>query len=135
MPFKDRMSEAKLRFARQMHKNPTASEAALWARLRRGQLGVQFKSQECILGYIVDFYCPRGYLVVELDGSIHHNPDKRASDAKRDRAFRRHGLRILRLPSELSTDDAVARIEKKLIWLQVKRAKPSRRPYSPSIAA
>jgi len=135
MPFKDRMSEAKLRFARQMHRNPTATEAALWARLRRGQLGVQFKSQECILGYVVDFYCPQGYLVVELDGSIHQTPEKRTSDAKRDRAFRRHGFRILRLASDLSTDDALARIEKKLIWLQVKRSKPSRRPDSPSIAA
>ena len=59
-----------MHFARQMHQKPTASEAALWNRLKSRQLGVPFLSQECILGYIVDFYCPPAKLVVEVDEDV-----------------------------------------------------------------
>jgi very-short-patch-repair endonuclease len=121
MPFKDRMKPAKVRFPRQMHQKPTASEAALWNRLKSRQLGVPFLSQECILGYIVDFYCPPAKLVVEVDGAIHQTAEQRAHDKKKDRALRRYGLVVLRLASGLSTEDAVGRIDRKLHFLQVKR--------------
>jgi len=121
MPFKDRMKPAKVHFARQMHQKPTASEAALWNRLKSRQLGVPFLSQECILGYIVDFYCPPAKLVVEVDGAIHQRAEQRARDSKKDRALRRHGLVVLRLPSDLTAAEAVARIDRKLHWLQVTR--------------
>jgi very-short-patch-repair endonuclease len=122
MPVQDRMPAAK-------------PEPALWERLRRGQLGVQFKSQEHIHGYVVDFYCPSGNLIVEIDGGIRQTAEVRASDAKKDRALLRRGFRILRLPSTLTADAAVARIERKLIWLQVKRIKPVIKPEPPTIAA
>ena len=115
------MKPAKVRFPRQIHQKPTASEAALWNRLKSRQLGVPFLSQECILGYIVDFYCPPAKLVVEVDGAIHQTAEQRAHDIKKDRALRRYGLVILRLASGQSTEDAVGRIDRKLHFLQVKR--------------
>jgi len=125
VPFKDRVRPGKVSFARRMHRNPTPSEAAIWERLRRRQLGVPFLSQECILGYIVDFYCPTAQLVVEIDGAIHEAADRRAADVKRDRALRRHGLIVLHLPATMQAADAVARIDRKLKWLQVKRDRPA----------
>jgi very-short-patch-repair endonuclease len=125
MPFKDRVGFGKIRFARWMHRHPTPSEAALWERLKGRQLGVTFLSQECILGYIADFYCPAAQLVIELDGSSHDSPQGRASDAERDAAFERHKISVLRLASESSPDDQVARIERKLQWLRVARDKPA----------
>jgi very-short-patch-repair endonuclease len=121
MPFKDRMKPAKYRYARDMHNNPTPSEAALWARLKGSQLGVPFLSQELVLGYIVDFYCPPARLVVEVDGAVHETAEHRAYDAKKDRVLRRRGLRILRLSSDLSAADAIVRIDRKLRFLQVTR--------------
>jgi very-short-patch-repair endonuclease len=108
MPFKDRMK-------------PAPSEAALWHLLKGHQLGVPFLSQECILGYIVDFYCPPAKLVVEIDGGVHRTAEQRARDSTKDRALRRHGLVILRLSSELSAPDALSRIDRKLHFLQVGR--------------
>jgi very-short-patch-repair endonuclease len=116
------MQPGKIRLAGQMHDKPAASEAALWARLRGSQLGVPFLSQECMLGYIVDFYCPPAKLVVEVDGAVHDSAEQRAHDSKKDRALRRHGLVVLRLASDLTTSDAVGRIDRKLHFLQVKRS-------------
>jgi very-short-patch-repair endonuclease len=121
MPFKDRMKTAKFRYAQEMHQNPTPSEAALWDRLKGSQLRVPFLSQELILGYIVDFYCPPARLVVEVDGGVHQTAKQRAYDSEKDRALRRRGFRILRLPSDLSASDAVTRIDRKLHFLQVGR--------------
>ena len=56
--------------ARQLRKNLTDSERALWSRLRNKQiLNIQFYRQKPIGEYIVDFFAPRAKLVVEVDGS------------------------------------------------------------------
>lgn len=125
MPFKDRMSAAKIGFARYMQRHPTSSESALWKRLEKRQLGVGFLSQECILGYIVDFYCPSARLVVEIDGSSHNSVKRRADDAQRDAAFERNGFSVLRLPADVRVDEQVGRIVRRLDRLGVARDKPA----------
>lgn len=50
--------------ARQLRKNLTDSELALWSRLRNKQLlGIQFYRQKPLGRYIVDFFAPRAHLV------------------------------------------------------------------------
>src|SRR5512135_1457663 len=71
-------------FARRMRKRPTRSEALLWAQLRRGKLGVRFRRQHPMLGFIVDFYCASARLVVEVDGSVHDSFEARRHDTARD---------------------------------------------------
>lgn len=71
----------KLLFARQLRKNPTPAEALLWKKLQYEQLGVKFRRQSVIRGYIVDFYCPSLRFAIEVDGSV-HDP---ANDYDRDR--------------------------------------------------
>ena len=52
----------------------TDAENMLWLKLRRKQLkGHQFYRQKIIGKYIVDFYCPRANLVIELDGGQHYS--------------------------------------------------------------
>ncbi len=54
--------------ARQLRRNLTDSENALWSRLRNKQLlGVQFYRQKPIGGHIVDLYAPKPKLVIEID--------------------------------------------------------------------
>ena len=43
--------------ARDLRKNRTPEENMLWQELRRGQLGIHFRRQQIIAGYITDFYC------------------------------------------------------------------------------
>lgn len=68
--------------ARELRKNMTESEKALWAAVRRKQLdGVQFYRQKNIGHYIVDFYCPAANLIVEVDGDAHFNKKADATTA------------------------------------------------------
>ena len=83
--------------SRQLRTNMTDAEQALWYRLRRKQIrGVQFYRQKTLLNYIVDFYCAKANLVIELDGSQHFEPDHQQQDEERDRAFAELGLLVLR---------------------------------------
>jgi very-short-patch-repair endonuclease len=82
-----------------MRANATPTERLLWEELRAKKLGVKFRRQAIILGWIVDFYCPAQGLVVEVDGLDHQRPLKKAKDAERDKVMRARGLRILRIDS------------------------------------
>jgi very-short-patch-repair endonuclease len=86
--------------ARQLRKNLTESEGALWARLRRKQLlGVQFYRQKPIGQHIVDFFAPRARLVVEVDGSQHLGGEHAKHDKDRDGELASLGLKVLRFSS------------------------------------
>lgn len=50
----------------------TEAEKRVWYRVRNDQLGLRFYRQKPLLNYIVDFYCPKAKLVIELDGSQHY---------------------------------------------------------------
>lgn len=90
----------------------TASERALWRRLRGGQLGVHFRRQVPLLGScIVDFLAPSARLVVEVDGGYHGRAARRAADARRDRRLAKASYRVLRLTAALVESDLEAAVE------------------------
>ena len=75
----------------------TDAEQHLWFRLRNKQLGgLQFYRQKPLLSFIVDFYCPRAKLVVELDGAQHLEAEYRIKDALRDNELKKLGIKVLR---------------------------------------
>jgi len=78
---------------------PTPSEAALWAAIRGGRLGVVFRRQVPIGRYIADFAAPEARLVVEVDGGCHRQ--RARADARRDGSLHRAGWRVLRVPAAL----------------------------------
>ena len=84
-------------FARMLRSNMTDAEQHLWWRLRNKQLcGVQFYRQKPLLSFIVDFYCPKAKLVIELDGSQHFESEHRLRDECRDAQLVNIGLMVLR---------------------------------------
>ena len=87
-----RVEECKVALAREMRREMTSCEAKLWERLRRSSLGVSFRRQQVIAGFIADFYCHQASLVVEVDGPIH----EAEYDAERDRVFADHHIVTLR---------------------------------------
>jgi very-short-patch-repair endonuclease len=96
-----------------MRSNPTREESLLWERLRRNGLGVHFRRQQIIDGFIADFYCHAAGLVVEVDGDIHDSPEQRSYDLERDAILKDRGLSMLRLDADLIRSDmksALARI-------------------------
>ena len=89
-------AEEKRRLARQMRREMTLSEGALWQRLRASRLGgLHFRRQQVMYGFIADFFCHEARLVIEVDGAVHE--DQKDYDAERDRTLTAHGLRILRV--------------------------------------
>jgi very-short-patch-repair endonuclease len=80
-----------------LRKGMTDAENMLWLRLRRKQLkGHQFYHQKIIGKYIVDFYCPKVNLVIELDGGQHYLETGKAKDRPRDDALAEMGMTVLR---------------------------------------
>lgn len=82
--------------AQSLRKNMTEEERILWYQFLR-MLSIHFYRQRVIGNYIVDFYCPKAKLVIELDGSQHYSEDGLAYDARRDTYLRENGLTILRV--------------------------------------
>ena len=103
----DRAQVLRAHAARMRHA-PTASEERVWRALRGGQLGVVFRRQVVVGGYIVDFAASSVRVVVEVDGEYH--TERVAADAKRDARLARAGWRVVRVGSEEPIEVAVARI-------------------------
>ncbi len=83
-------------FARSLLRRETDAERKLWHALRDRRLsGWKFKRQVPRDGYIVDFLCVDGYLVVEVDGS-QHIEDRVSYDAVRTKALQENGYTVLR---------------------------------------
>ena len=57
---------------------------------------MHFYRQYTIENYIVDFFCPKANLVIELDGSQHYESDAMRYDAKRTEVLQAHDLIVLR---------------------------------------
>lgn len=92
--------------AREMRKEPTPAENALWQRLRGKQvLGYKFRRQHPIDRFIVDFYCTEARLVVEVDGPVHDYTQE--EDAIRTEFIESLGLRVIRF----NNDDVLQQID------------------------
>ena len=87
---------------RNLRNNLTPAEATLWLGLKNKQLaGRRFKRQVSIGHYIVDFYCLREKLVVELDGESHFTKDGYEHDLRRDKYLNGLGFKVIRFENEI----------------------------------
>ena len=75
----------------------TAAEVALWMMIKNKQLtGERFLRQFSIGHYIVDFYCHKHKLAIELDGAGHFTDEGRAYDARRTEFLNSVGITVIR---------------------------------------
>ena len=81
--------------AQALRKAQTKEEALLWYRFLC-RYPLRFHRQYVIGNYIVDFYCHKAKLVVELDGSQHCDPKEMDYDRKRTAYLRDQGLEVVR---------------------------------------
>jgi len=86
--------------ARELRKNSTLAEVLLWQQLKgRQMLEYDFHRQKPIDKYIVDFFCPKLTLIIEIDGETHN--DRCEKDRKRQQRLESLGFQFLRF---LDTD-------------------------------
>ncbi len=76
----------------------TKEENLLWYRFLR-MYPLQFRRQYQIGPYIVDFYCYKARLIVELDGSQHCEPEALAYDQKRTTFYSNKACVFLEYPT------------------------------------
>ena len=84
--------------AKVLRKEMTAEERHLWYDFLR-TYPVRFLRQKILGNYIVDFYCARAKLVIELDGSQHYQTRGMEHDAERTAFLSEYGLTVLRIPN------------------------------------
>ncbi|HAA57816.1 MAG TPA: hypothetical protein DCE42_23825 [Myxococcales bacterium] len=86
--------------AAELRKNETSTEIVLWKYLRKKRMcGLTFRRQHPIGDFIVDFYCPKIGLVIELDGLVHKTQQER--DVERSRLLQAIGCTIIRFENHL----------------------------------
>ena len=84
--------------AKRLRKEMTKEERRLWYDFLR-DYPVRFTRQKILGRYIVDFYCARAKLVIELDGSQHSEDHNIEKDAERTAFLEGYGLLVLRIPN------------------------------------
>jgi very-short-patch-repair endonuclease len=63
--------------ARELRKSGNLAEVSFWLAVKNNQQsGLDFDRQRIIGNYIVDFYCHRLALVIEIDGTSHHGKEE-----------------------------------------------------------
>jgi very-short-patch-repair endonuclease len=89
-------------YRKDLRSNLTPAEAALWNKLKNGQLeGRKFRRQHSVGNYILDFYCLIEKLGIELDGQVHFDEDHAEYDKERDEILTMSGIKILRFENKL----------------------------------
>ena len=84
--------------AKKLRKNMTKEERHLWYDFLR-DYPVRFLRQKVIDNYIVDFYCSKAGVVIELDGSQHYEDKAACANAIRTQRIEDRGLRVIRIPN------------------------------------
>ena len=102
--FGGKRSPEKVLRAKELRQNMTPAEYRLWNSLRANRLGGwHFRRQQIIVGFIVDFYCHKAGLVVEVDGTIHQYQKKES--AHREDVLIACGLWIIRFSNKEVMND------------------------------
>ena len=85
-----------IKLARALRKNMTPWERKLWYQFLR-TYPVKIYRQKAIGEYIVDFYCAKAGLVIELDGGEHFNSMNAYKDGQRTIELEQMGLKVIRI--------------------------------------
>ena len=82
--------------AKTLRKNMTPQERKLWYEFLR-DYPIRFQRQKAIGNYIVDFYCAKAGLVVELDGGGHYTVEQAEKDNLRTKDLEGMKLTVIRI--------------------------------------
>ncbi len=80
-----------------LRNNMPKAEVVLWSELKGNQLrGYKFRRQHSVGKFVVDFFCPKLKLVIEVDGDSHFLDEKSKQDRERQKYIESQGIRFLR---------------------------------------
>jgi len=85
--------------ARTLRRKMTLPEVLVWQQLRKKPDSLQFRRQHPAGPYVLDFFCARANLAIEIDGDAHSRRGGPERDAVRDKWLHDHGIRVMRFPA------------------------------------
>ena len=97
MPRKPRSGNVSM--ARQQRQEMSLPEVLLWNLLRKSPDGIHFRRQEGIGKYVLDFYCAKAKIGIEIDGIAHDMGDRPERDEMRDTWLSIQGIEMVRIPA------------------------------------
>ena len=96
-----------VRRAKQLRCTLSKPEYLLWQILRTSPGGHKFRKQHPAGPFILDFFCAKANLAIEIDGYAHDTGDRSAGDAARDTWLAAHKINTMRIPAVDVVRDAV----------------------------
>ena len=99
--------------ARELRKDMTPHERILWYNFLKGRKP-RFLRQKIIMNYMVDFYCAKAKLVIELDGESHILEGQDILDKNRTKILESYGIKVIRftnLEIEINFEKVCEKIE------------------------
>lgn len=91
--------------AARLRDSMTETEMLLWEKLRLKPLGYKFRRQHPINVYILDFYCHKLKLSIEIDGGYHLSKSQKLKDKERTEIINRLGIKEIRFTNKEVKDD------------------------------
>lgn len=90
---------------RKLRQTMPKGEMLVWGRLRNRHKEYKFRRQYGVGPYVVDLYCPKLKLVIEIDGIIHYDKLVALKDLERQAYLESQGMSVIRFPSNKVFDD------------------------------
>jgi cyclase len=103
----DGASPIVFQYAKDLRKSMTAAELSLWGHLKQGIKGYKFRRQHPIGDYIADIYCHKLRLIIEVDGSVHNQPETKLLDHQKEIDLKELGYSVIRF----SNDEVLKNLE------------------------
>jgi very-short-patch-repair endonuclease len=105
--------------AKELRRYETDAEKRLWAKLCRNQMsGLKFRRQHPINRFIVDFYCVKIKLVIEVDGNLHEIPENKVYDIGRSQILNDFGITVIRFSNKQIITDIESTINEIEIYVK-----------------
>lgn len=91
--------------APEIREHMTDAEKKVWEFLKSKPYGLKIRRQHPINIYILDFYCYKLRLAIEIDGGYHYNRERRIKDKERSRYLNCLGFKIHRFTNKQVLND------------------------------
>jgi very-short-patch-repair endonuclease len=124
-----------VRRARRLRRELSPPETLLWQLLRKSPGGHRFRRQHPAGPYVLDFFCARANLAIEVDGFAHEAGERPARDATRDAWLRDRRIDTLRIPAAEVVRDPVRTAESIVGAVEERLARVGKAPPSALRAA
>ena len=97
--------------AAKLRETMTSEEILIWEYLRTKPNGFKFRRQHPLSGYVLDFYCHKLRLSIEIDGGYHLRREQKQKDTERTMYLNEVGITEIRFTNNQVSGDLESVIE------------------------